>query len=79
MADLVTIAEFLERSEAIVARAFLDSEGVKSLLPEDNVMSTMPQLIHAGGGYRLMVRVEDAARAKRLLQDVQTVRDSQDA
>ena len=71
MPDLVVVAEFIERSEAIVARAFLEAEGVRSLLPEDNVMSTMPQLIHAGGGYRLMVRAADAARAKRLLEEAQ--------
>ena len=78
MADLVIVAEFIERSEAMVARALLDSEGIKALLPEDNVMSTMPQLIHAGGGYRLMVRAEDAARATRVLEEAQAV-DSSDA
>ena len=71
MADLVLIAEFIDRSEAIIARALLESEGVKAFLPEDNVMSTMPQLIHAGGGYRLMVRAQDAELAKRVLQEAQ--------
>lgn len=73
MADLVIVAQYIDRSEAMVARALLDSEGIKALLPEDNVMSTMPQLIHAGGGYRLMVRAEDAVRATRVLEEAQAV------
>lgn len=69
MADLVTVAEFIDRSEVLIARALLESEGIKALAPEDNVMSTLPHIIHAGGGYRLMVRAQDVERAKQLLRD----------
>ncbi len=68
MADLVTIATYVQRAEAMVARSLLESEGMRALVPEEHVMSTMPHLVHAGGGYRLMVRDRDAERAKELLR-----------
>ena len=69
MADLVLVAELIDRSELLVARGLLESEGISALAPDDNVMAAMPQLIHAGGGYRLMVPAQDAERAKRVLRE----------
>ena len=71
MADLVTIAIFVDRSEALIARSLLESEGIPTLAPEDNVLSTLPHIIHAQAGYRLMVRDEDAARAMEILREAQ--------
>ena len=79
MADLVTVATFLQRAEAMVARSLLESEDIQALVPEEHVMSTMPHLVHAGGGYRLMVRERDAARATELLRDAELAANATDS
>lgn len=71
MADLVTVATFVQRAEAMVARSLLHTEGMFALVPEEHVLSTMPHLIHAEGGYRLMVREQDADRAKHVLREAE--------
>lgn len=71
MADLVTIATFVDRSELLIARSLLESEGLKVLAPDEHVLATLPHIIHAQPGYRLMVRVEDSRRAQQILQEAQ--------
>lgn len=70
-ADLVTIATFVDRAEAIIARSLLEAEGLYPLIPEAHTLSVLPHLIHAEGGYRLQVRAEDAEKARGILRDAQ--------
>jgi len=71
MPDLVTIATFIDRAEAIIARSLLEAEGLFPLIPEAHTLSVLPHLIHAEGGYRLQVREEDAETARGILRDAQ--------
>ena len=65
MTDLVEAARYNSRVEADLARLFLESEGVESLLFDTEIN-------YAYGGLfmpvRLMVLDEDLERAKRLLE-----------
>lgn len=69
MADLVTIARFFDRSEAIIARSLLEAEGLYPLIPEAHTLSVLPHLIQSEGGFRLQVRAEDAERARSILEE----------
>ena len=71
MAELVTVARFIDRAEAMIARSLLQSEGLSVVMPEENVLSTLPHLILGVGGYRLMVRAQNAELARVLLRDAQ--------
>ena len=66
MSELVEAATFGTRVEADLARLYLESEGVESMLFDTGINSFY-------GGWllpvRLMVLDEDAAEAQRLLRD----------
>jgi hypothetical protein len=71
MPDLVTIARFASRPEAVVAQSLLRSEGIETLMPDFNVLMADfdPSMMEAG--WRLMVREEDAHDARDILRDAQ--------
>lgn len=71
MAALVTIANFISRSEAIVAQSLLRSEGIETLMPEFNSLLAEVDPSMMEHGWRLMVRAEDEARARAILRDAQ--------
>ncbi|MGE0045080.1 MAG: DUF2007 domain-containing protein [Hyphomonadaceae bacterium] len=70
MADLVVAATFLDRAEALIARGLLESEGLFAVVPEFDQLGVMPYLIHAEGGYRVLVRDADEAKAKAILAEI---------
>jgi hypothetical protein len=71
MANLVVAALFLERSEAIIAHGLLESEGVYAVMPDFNVLSIEPGFAFTQGGFRILVRDEDADTARAILRDAQ--------
>jgi hypothetical protein len=72
MADLVNIASFAQRSEALVACSLLLAEGVSALMPDFNVLTADLDPSFMQSGWRLMVREEDAALARRVLIEAKT-------
>ena len=69
--ELVTIARFTNQPELDIARGFLESEGISSWAPEERlVASTGGLYATAVGGMRLQVRSRDAARAMKLIEEI---------
>lgn len=71
MADLVTVATFAQRAEAMVARSLLHNEGMVALVPEEHALSAMPHLLQGDPTFRVMVRAEDAERATQVLREAE--------
>jgi len=71
MADLVVIARFSSRPEAVVAQSLLRSEGVETLMPDFNVLMADFDPSMMESGWRLMARDEDAQLAREILRDAQ--------
>ncbi len=70
-AELVTIARFTNQPELDIARGFLESKGIPSWAPEEHlVASTGGLYATAVGGMRLQVRPRDAARAAKLIEEI---------
>ena len=65
----VTIAALLQPEEAGMARALLESSGIEALLEDEALSSIDPLVRFAIGGTKLLVRREDAVRARALLDD----------
>lgn len=68
MADLVIVARFSSRPEAVVAQSLLRSEGIETLMPDFNVLMAEFDPWMMTSGWRLMVREEDAADARDILR-----------
>lgn len=64
MAELVPIAIFHSRMEAAVACNLLEANGIQAAVFADDAGGLFPPL---GAGVRLMVRQEDADRAREIL------------
>jgi hypothetical protein len=71
MSDLVIIARFVSRPEALVAQSLLRSEGIETLMPDFNVLMAEFDPSMMEHGWRLMVRAEDEADAQAILRDAQ--------
>ena len=66
MTDLVEAARYNSRVEADLARLYLDSEGVESVLFDSEINSSYGGLFMP---VRVMVLDEDLAEARRLLAE----------
>lgn len=53
--------------EAEFLKSLLESEGIDAAIPDEHALGINPGLTNALGGVRLIVRVEDEARAAELL------------
>lgn len=71
MADLVVVARFSSRPEAVVAQSLLRSRGIETLMPDFNVLMADFDPSMMESGWRLMVCAEDAREAQAILADVQ--------
>lgn len=71
MADLVVIARFASRPEALIAQSLLRSEGVDVFMPDFNVLMAEFDPSFMASGWRLMVAEHDAAKAAGILRDAQ--------
>jgi hypothetical protein len=71
MADLVIVARFASRPEALIAQSLLRSEGIETLMPEFNVLLAEFDPSMMEHGWRLLGRAEDAEQIAAILQDAQ--------
>ena len=66
---LVTVAKYRDLSEAIVARAALESADIPCLLKDENMIRMQWGVSNALGGLRLQVPEEDEIRAVQILTE----------
>jgi hypothetical protein len=65
--DLVTIRQFRDLPEALLAKGALDSAGIPSFLADKNMVRMDWFISNAIGGVKLQVREEDVAEANSIL------------
>jgi hypothetical protein len=68
--DLLTIRQFRDLPEALLAKSVLDSAGIECFLGDDNLIRMDWLWSNLLGGIKLRVRQEDALEASRLLEGV---------
>jgi Putative prokaryotic signal transducing protein len=68
MADLISVQTFTQRYEAEVAQGLLSEEGIDSIISADDCGGQRPDLSVRMGGVQLVVRKEDAEKAKEILK-----------
>jgi hypothetical protein len=71
MADLVVVARFSSRPEALIAQSLLRTEGVEAFMPDFNVLMADFDPSFMESGWRLMVTDRDAAKASDILREAQ--------
>ena len=71
MSDLVIVASFASRPEAVVAQSRLRSEGIETLMPEFNVLMADYDPSMMEHGWRLLAREDIADEARGILRDAQ--------
>ncbi len=71
MADLVVIARFASRPEALIAQALLRAEGIETFMPDFNVLMAEFDPSFMESGWRLMAIKEDVAKAQEILSAAQ--------
>lgn len=69
MRDLLTIRQFRDLPEALLAKSVLDSAGIECFLGDDNLIRMDWLWSNLLGGIKLRVRQEDAIVASRLLEE----------
>ncbi|MBU50586.1 MAG: hypothetical protein CL920_18060 [Deltaproteobacteria bacterium] len=69
MSHAVPIATFSSLPEAQVAKTFLSSHGIDSLVMDEHTVGMNVWLTQAIGGIRLMVHVDDSIQAHQLLSE----------
>jgi hypothetical protein len=67
--DLVTIRQFRDLPEAILARGVLESAGIEAFLADDNIVRMDWFISNLVGGIKLKVRNEDLETANEVLQE----------
>ena len=68
--DLLTIRQFRDLPQALLAKSVLDSAGIECFLGDDNLIRMDWLWSNLLGGIKLRVRKEDALVASRLLEGV---------
>ncbi len=66
--NLVVVSAFGTEAEAEIAKSALESAGIDATIQADSVGHMRPHVAWASGGFRMLVRVEDAAEAREILQ-----------
>jgi hypothetical protein len=69
MTELVVVARFASRPEAVVAQSFLRSQGIETLMPEFNVLMAELDPSMMEHGWRIMGLAEDADDAREMLRE----------
>jgi hypothetical protein len=78
MADLVVVARFSSRPEALIAQSLLHSEGVEAFMPDFNVLMAEFDPSFMQSGWRLMVTEDDATKASDILREAQSAAEHRD-
>ncbi len=79
MADLVIVARFSSRPEALIAQSLLRSEGIETLMPEFNVLMADFDPSMMEHGWRLLGREGDLRQIESILRVAQSAADADDA
>ncbi len=66
-ANLVVIRSFGTAAEADLAKSALESAGIASMIKADSVGGMRPHVAWATGGYKILVREDDADEARDVL------------
>lgn len=66
--DTIVLRRYQLSQFAHLDRAKLADEGIESFIRDDDIVSLMPFLANAFGGIKLIVRSEDAEKAKAVLE-----------
>jgi Putative prokaryotic signal transducing protein len=66
-AELVIVHSFGSRSEADIAKSALEAAGIDSIIQADTGGGMRPHLAWAGDGFQILVREDDAAAARDVL------------
>jgi hypothetical protein len=69
MRELVTIRQFRDLPEALLAKGSLESSGIECFLADDNLVRLDWFISNLIGGIKLKVRAADAANAQELLDE----------
>lgn len=72
MDEIVEIARYGTVFSAEIALAHLESLGIKASLSTDNAGGVIPSLTGLSSGAKVIVRAEDAERAKDALEGLET-------
>jgi hypothetical protein len=67
-ADLVVVRAFATGPEAELAKSALESAGIDAMIQADSAGGMRPHLAWASGGFKILVRDEDAAAARDVLE-----------
>jgi hypothetical protein len=65
---LVLVQEYATQDEADIAQGSLLSAGITATLQDDSATGWRPDVPWTGSGFRVLVREEDVAKARELLQ-----------
>ena len=66
-ANLVVAQTFANQAEAEIAKGALESAGISAMIQADSVGGMRPHIAWATGGFKLLVRDEDASAAHDIL------------
>ena len=66
-ANLVVVHAFASELEADMAKGALESAGIDAMIQADSAGGMRPHLAWASGGFKVLVREEDAAEAREVL------------
>jgi hypothetical protein len=66
--NLVVVQSFASQMEAVLAKSALESAGIDVLIQADSAGGMRPHVAWASGGFKLLVREEDAAVACEILK-----------
>jgi Putative prokaryotic signal transducing protein len=69
-ANLVVAHAYGSEPEAAMAKSALQAAGIDSMIQADAAGGMRPHLAWASGGYKLLVREDDAAAARDVLEPV---------
>lgn len=70
--DLVVVSSFNSQMEAEIAKTALEAAGIAALIQADSAGGMRPHLAWAGGGFKILVRDEDAMAARDVLAPSET-------
>jgi len=66
-ADLVVVHTYGNQQVAELAKSALEAAGIDAMIQSDSVGGMRPHLAWASGGFKLLVREEDAEAARDVL------------
>jgi Putative prokaryotic signal transducing protein len=67
-ANLVVVQAFASGPEAEMAKGALEAAGIDAMIQADSIGGMRPHVAWASGGFKLLVREEDAEAAHEVLE-----------